>query len=143
LPSPEKIANSTEHELKAKARLGYRVANLVAIATSLKQGFPTMDELWTMATEEAKKKLLTLRGNGDYSAELVMSRMVFPLDVGAPRFSTSFSLAKSLEIRENQYRPSRKSQKSDGENGGGYAFVYVLNDLPKLFERVSVDLTQF
>ena len=40
-----------------------------------------MDELQAMEPEEAKKKLMTLRGIGEYSAELVMPRMGFPLDV--------------------------------------------------------------
>jgi 3-methyladenine DNA glycosylase/8-oxoguanine DNA glycosylase len=43
-PPAEKIAESSVEELKAKAKLGYRTANLVAIAKALTSGFPTMDE---------------------------------------------------------------------------------------------------
>ena len=80
-PSAQTIAASTVEELKAKAKLGYRAANLIAIAKALTQGFPTMDELQAMQPEEAKKKLMTLQGIGEYSAELVMPKMGFPLDV--------------------------------------------------------------
>ena len=39
-----------------------------------------MDDLCKMDTLDAKLKLLELRGFGDYSAELVMPKMGFPLD---------------------------------------------------------------
>ena len=58
-PSPQTIANASVEELMAKAKLGYRAKNLKAIATTLNQGFPSMDELYAMEPEEAKKKLLT------------------------------------------------------------------------------------
>ena len=54
-PSAETIAASTVEELKAKAKLGYRAANLIAIAKALIQGFPTMDELQAMEPEEGRK----------------------------------------------------------------------------------------
>jgi DNA-3-methyladenine glycosylase II len=142
-PSAEKIANSTEEELKARAKLGYRAANLVAIATSLKQGFPTMDELWAMAPEEAKKKLLTLRGIGDYSAELVMPRMGFSLDVWSAKiFHILFFGKEPGNPRESIQTLKEIAEKRWGK-WRGYAFVYVLNDLPRLSKRVGVDLTQF
>ena len=80
-PSAQTIASTSTEELKSEAKLGYRAANLISIAKSLTQGFPTMDELYAMEPQEAKKKLLTLRGIGEYSAELVMPKMGFPLDV--------------------------------------------------------------
>jgi 3-methyladenine DNA glycosylase/8-oxoguanine DNA glycosylase len=95
-PSYDTIAASSVEELKAKAKLGYRAANLAAIAKALKQGFPTMDDLWAMEPKEAKKRLLTLRGIGDYSAELVMPRMGFPLDVWSAKiFHMLFSAKKA------------------------------------------------
>ena len=142
-PSAETIAASTVEELKTKAKLGYRASNLIAIAEALKQGFPTMDELWEMAPEEAKKQLLTLRGIGDYSAELVMPRMGFPLDVWSAKIFSVLFFGKAPEKpREAIAALKRVAEERWGE-WRGYAFVYVLNDLPKLSERVGVDLTQF
>ena len=142
-PSTETIAASTIEELKTKAKLGYRAANLIAIAEALQNGFPNMDELWAMEPEEAKKKLLTLRGIGDYSAELVMPRMGFPLDVWSAKIFHVLFFGKEPE-NPRKAIPSLK-QKAEERWGKwrGYAFVYVLNDLPQLSKRIGVDLTQF
>jgi 3-methyladenine DNA glycosylase/8-oxoguanine DNA glycosylase len=142
-PSPETIANSTEEELKAKAKLGYRAANLVAIATSLKQGFPTMDELWAMAPEEAKKKLLALRGIGDYSAELVMPRMGFPLDVWSAKIFHILFFGKEPENPRESIQTLKKIAEKRWGKCRGHAFVYVLNDLPRISRKIGIDLTQF
>jgi 3-methyladenine DNA glycosylase/8-oxoguanine DNA glycosylase len=80
-PSTQTIANASVEELMDKAKLGYRAKNFKAIAATLAQGFPGMDELYALAPEEAKKELFTLQGIGEYSAELVMSTTGFPLDV--------------------------------------------------------------
>jgi DNA-3-methyladenine glycosylase II len=142
-PSAETIAASTVKELKTKAKLGYRAANLIAIAEALKQGFPSMDELWAMAPADAKKRLLTLRGIGDYSAELVMPRMGFPLDVWSAKiFSVLFFGKEPEKPREAIPALKKVAEKRWGE-WRGYAFVYVLNDLTKLSKRIGFDLTQF
>jgi len=142
-PSPEKIASSTEDELKAKAKLGYRAANLIAIATSLKQGFPTIDEFWMMSPEEAKKKLMTLRGIGEYSAELVMPRMGFPLDVWSAKIFHTLFFGKEPENPRESIQTLKEMAEKRWGKWRGHAFVYVLNDLPKLSKRVGVDLTKF
>ena len=142
-PSAKTIASLTVDELKTKAKLGYRAANLIAIAKALQSGFPTMDELWLMEPEEAKKKLLTLRGIGDYSAELVMPRMGFPLDVWSAKiFSVLFFGKKSIKPREAIPALKKVAEERWGD-WRGYAFVYILNDLPKLSKRIGFDLTLF
>jgi DNA-3-methyladenine glycosylase II len=142
-PSPEKIAGVTADELKAKAKLGYRAENLVSIASALEAGFPTMDQLWKMTPEEAKKRLLSLRGIGDYSAELVMPRMGFPLDVWSAKIFHVLFFKKEPESPREAIPAVKRIA---GERWGrwrGYAFVYVLNDLPRISKRVGVDLTKF
>ena len=142
-PSAETIAASTVEELKAKAKLGYRAANLTAIAKALTQGFPTMDELQAMQPEEAKKKLMMLRGIGDYSAELVMPRMGFPLDVWSAKiFHTLFFGKEPQKPREAIPNLKKEAEERWGD-WRGYAFVYILNDLTNLSKRVGTDLTQF
>jgi DNA-3-methyladenine glycosylase II len=142
-PSAETIASSTIEELKTKAKLGYRAANLIAIAKALQNGFPTMDELWNLGPEEAKKKLLTLRGIGEYSAELVMPKMGFPLDVWSAKiFHVLFFGQEPSKPREAISTLKKIAEKQWG-NWKGYAFVYILNDLPELSNRIGVDLTQF
>ncbi|MCW4047756.1 MAG: hypothetical protein NWE99_09415 [Candidatus Bathyarchaeota archaeon] len=142
-PSAETIAASTAEKLKAKAKLGYRAANLIDIAQALQSGFPTMDELWAMQPEEAKKQLLTLRGVGDYSAELVMPRMGFPLDVWSAKIFHTLFYGKEPENPREAIPALKKAAEERWGSWRGYAFVYVLNDLPKLSKRIGVDLTQF
>lgn len=142
-PSADTIAASTTEELKTKAKLGYRAANLIAIAKALQNGFPTMDELWDMEPEEAKNRLLALRGIGEYSAELVMPNMGFPLDVWSAKiFHVLFFGKETSKPREAISALKKVAEKRWG-NWKGYAFVYVLNSLPTLSNRIGVDLTRF
>jgi 3-methyladenine DNA glycosylase/8-oxoguanine DNA glycosylase len=142
-PSPERIANSTIEELKAEAKLGYRAANLIAIAKTLQQGFPTMDDFWAIDFEEVKKQLLTLRGIGDYSADIVVPGMGFPLDVWSAKIFHVLFFGKEPENPRKAIPVLKQTAEERWGKWRGYVFVYVLNDLPKLSERVGVDLTQF
>ena len=142
-PSPDKIIVSTVDDLMAKAKLGYRAKNLTAIAKTLQQGFPAMDDLWAMNAEEAKQKLLTLRGIGDYSADIIVPGMGFPIDVWSAKiFHILFFGTKPENPRQAISLLKQTAEKRWGK-WQGYAFVYVLNDLPKLSKRIGVDLTQF
>jgi len=142
-PSTKKIACTRVEELQAKAKLGYRAANLVAIAKALEAGFPTMDDLCAFEPNDAKRKLLTLRGIGEYSAELVMPGMGFPIDVWSAKiFSVLFFGNVPQNPREAIDRLKGEAVKRWGK-WVGQAFVYVLNDLPRLSERLDKDLTRF
>jgi 3-methyladenine DNA glycosylase/8-oxoguanine DNA glycosylase len=142
-PSAQTIANAPVEELMNKAKLGYRAKNLKAIATMLTQNFPSMDELYALKRDEAKKKLLTLFGIGEYSAELVMPQTGFPLDVWSAKiFSVLFNGTVPKNPRNAISALKEMAQKRWG-NWSGYAFVYVLNDLPNLSKRISADLTKF
>lgn len=141
-PSAKTIAAASVEELKSKAKLGYRAANLIAIAKTLTQGFPTMDELWKMKPEEAKEKLLTLQGIGDYSAELVMPRMGFPLDVWSAKIFHILFYGKNPQKPREAIPTLKKVADERWGEWKGYAFVYVLNDLAKLSKRIGFDLTQ-
>jgi DNA-3-methyladenine glycosylase II len=142
-PSPETIAASTVEELKTRVKLGYRAVNLIAIAEALQHCFPTMDELWDMEPVEAKNKLLTLRGIGEYSAELAMPRMGFPLDVWSAKIFHVLFFGKEPENPRKAIPRLKQEAEERWGKWKGYAFVYVLNDLPKLSDRIGVDLTQF
>jgi DNA-3-methyladenine glycosylase II len=142
-PSTKTVAELSVEELMAKAKLGYRAKNLKAIAEALNAGFPSIDELSQIPPEEARKTILSLRGIGDYSAELVMPRMGFPLDVWSAKiFSVLFNGEKPGDPRETI--PALKEIAEKRWDGWmGHAFVYVLNDLPKLSKRLGVDFTKF
>ena len=142
-PSTKTIAELSIEELMSKAKLGYRAKNLKAIAETLNQGFPSIDELSSMRPEDAKKKLLSLQGIGDYSAELVMPRMGFPLDVWSAKiFSVLFHGQKPSDPR-GAIPELREVAEKRWKDWMGHAFVYILNDLPNLSKRVGVDFTKF
>ena len=142
-PSPEQIADTDLEELKAKAKLGYRAENLLSIAKTLTRGFPTMEELWMMPFEEAKKKLLSLRGIGDYSAEIVVPGMGFPLDIWSAKIFHVLFFGKEPESPREAIRELKKIAEERWGKWRGHAFVYVLNDLPEISKRIGVDLTRF
>jgi DNA-3-methyladenine glycosylase II len=142
-PSTKEIASTSIEILQSKGKLGYRAKNLVSIAASLEVGFPTMDELYKMERLEAKKRLLSLRGIGDYSAELVMPGMGFPLDVWSAKI---FGVLFKGEVPEDPRQDIPELKRIAEDRWGkwaGYAFVYLLNDLRGLSGRVGLDLTKF
>jgi DNA-3-methyladenine glycosylase II len=140
-PSPEKITATTTDALKAKAKLGYRAANLVSIAKTLKQGFPSMDDLWEMGPEEAKERLLTLRGIGDYSADIVVPGMGFPLDVWSAKIFHILFFGREPENPRETIQILKTTAEKRWGRWRGYAFVYILNDLPRISEKAGFDLT--
>ena len=142
-PSAETFASKSAEELKSEAKLGYRAKNLINIAKKLTQGFPTMDQLYMMKPEEAKKKLLTLQGIGNYSAELIMPQMGFPLDVWSAKIFNALFFGKELQNPREAIPELKKVAEERWGNWRGYAFVYILNDLAKLSERIDIDLTKF
>jgi 3-methyladenine DNA glycosylase/8-oxoguanine DNA glycosylase len=142
-PSAQTIAALPVEELKGNAKLGYRAKNLKAIAITLTQDFPSMDELYVMDPEEAKKKLLTLYGIGEYSAELVMPKTGFPLDVWSAKIFNVLFYDKIPEKPRNAIPALKVAAEQRCSNWSSYAFVYVLNDLPKLSKRIGIDLTKF
>ncbi len=142
-PSPERIADTAIQELKAKAKLGYRAEILHSIAKILRKGFPAMNELWEMPPKEAKKILLTLRGIGDYSADLVAPRMGFPLDVWSAKIFHILFFGKEPESPRKSIRMLKKIAEGRWSKWRGYAFVYILNDLPQISQRIGFDLTRF
>jgi hypothetical protein len=61
-PSSQKIAETSVEELMEKAKLGYRVKNLKAIAATLSEEFPVMDELSRMSPDQVKKEVALATG---------------------------------------------------------------------------------
>lgn len=142
-PSPERITQTDIEELKTKVKLGYRAKNLSSIAKTLTRSFPTMEELSVMPHEEAKKKLLSLRGIGDYSAELVAPNFGFPLDIWSAKIFHVLFFGEETESPREAIQELKKIANERWGKWKGHAFVYVLNDLPEISKRIGFDLTRF
>lgn len=142
-PSPEKIAAVSVEELKTKAKLGYRAKNLISIARTLSTNFPNMQQIWEIAPSEAKRKLLTLQGIGEYSAEIIMPGMGFPLDVWSAKIFDILLCGKEPENARDSIKALKQAAEERWGKWRGYAFVYILNDLPRISSRIGIDLTKF
>jgi len=144
-PSPRKVAASSVEELRRKAKLGYRAKNLASVAQELSKGFPSMDELYLMDLmdpEQAKKKLMTLRGIGEYSADIITPRMGFPLDVWSAKIFNILFFKEEPESPRTAIPVLKETAERRWGKWSGDVFVYVLNDLPKISKRIGVDLTK-
>jgi 3-methyladenine DNA glycosylase/8-oxoguanine DNA glycosylase len=142
-PLPKWIASTPVAELMERAKLGYRAKNLKSIAESLETGFPDMDELSRLTAEEAREKLMELRGVGSYSAAIVVSERGFSVDVWSAKIFSV--LLKGVEP-DDPRGVIPEIQRIAVERWGqwtGHAFVYVLNDLKKISKRIGVDLTRY
>jgi 3-methyladenine DNA glycosylase/8-oxoguanine DNA glycosylase len=102
-----------------------------------------MEEFNKMSPEGARDKLLTLQGIGEYSAEFVMPRMGFPLDVWSAKIFNSLFYSEIPQNPQEAIPALKEAAQQRWGNWSGYSFVYVLNDLPRLSKRVGFDLTRF
>ncbi len=142
-PSPRRIARAPVEELMAKAKLGYRAKNLKSIAESLEAGFPGAEELSLLPAEEAREKLMELRGIGPYAAAIVVMEHGFSLDVWSAKI---FGVLFNGEAPEDPRGIIPALTEEAARRWGpwtGHAFVYVLNDLESISKRIGWDLTKF
>jgi len=142
-PSPERIAKADVRELEERCKLGYRAKNLKAIAESVSKGFPTIQELERMSAEEAKAKLMELKGIGEYSADIVSPHPGFALDVWSAKIFNVLLFREKAESPRDIISRLKKVAEERWGKWRGYVFVYVLNDLGNLSREYNLDLTEF
>lgn len=141
-PSPERIAETEVSELWKKCKLGYRAKVLRGIAEAVSKGFPTFQELEVMSADEAKAKLMELKGIGEYSADIVSPHFGFPLDVWSAKIFSLLLLGKKPESPRDSIPKLRKVAEERWGEWRGYVFTYVLNDIPNLARRFNLNLTE-
>jgi 3-methyladenine DNA glycosylase/8-oxoguanine DNA glycosylase len=129
--------------LKRKCKLGYRAKNLKAIARSLVSGFPDIEELAEMTPEDAKAKLMELRGMGEYSVGIASPHPDFPVDSWSSKIFHILFFGSRTKPPKDVIGKVREEAEKRGGKWKGYAFLYLLNDLQGLSERYGVDFTSF
>jgi DNA-3-methyladenine glycosylase II len=139
-PSPERIANTEVTELQKKCKLGYRAKSLRGIAEAIQAGFPSPQELERMTDQEAKAKLMELKGIGEYSADIVSPHPGFALDVWSAKIFSVLILGKEAESPRSVIPKLRKMAEDRWGQFRGYVFFYVLHDLKNLSNRLTLDL---
>ncbi len=140
-PTPERVATLHASELARKCKLGYRARYVVAIARMLaKQRFPSTAELDAMTAEEAKRRLLSLPGIGDYSADIINPHGGFPIDVWSVEVFGKLFYGKTLphDLKSIE-RVKREGLKRWGR-WAWMAFYYVVQDLPHLSRALGIEL---
>ena len=72
-----------------------------------------------------------------------MPKTGFPLDVWSAKIFSALFYGKITEKPRDAIPALKMAAKQRWGNWRGYAFVYVLNDLPKLSQKFGIDLTEF
>jgi 3-methyladenine DNA glycosylase/8-oxoguanine DNA glycosylase len=95
-----------------------------------------------MSTEDAKAKLMEIKGIGEYSADIVSPHPGFALDVWSAKIFNLLLFRKEPESpREIIPRIKEIAEERWGE-WRGHVFTYVLNDLDNLSRRFKLNLTE-
>jgi DNA-3-methyladenine glycosylase II len=141
-PSPSTIAKKNIRDLKERCKLGYRAPVLKGIAEALCKGFPTLRELKAMSAEEAKVKLMELKGIGEYSADIVSPHPGFALDVWSAKIFSLLLFGKEPELPRAVIPRLKKIAGKRWGRWRGYVFTYVLNDIPNLSKRFRLKLEE-
>ncbi len=141
-PSPERIAKADVRKLEERCKLGYRAKSLKGIAESVSKGFPTIQELERMSAEEAKAKLIELKGIGEYSADIVSPHPGFALDVWSAKIFNVLLYGEKPESPRDIIPKLKKVAEERWGKWRGYVFIYVLNNLDNLSRKYNLDLTE-
>lgn len=140
-PTAERLDEVSEEELRQNCNLGYRAKNLRLLVSAAIEGrFPERDHLLNLSPEDAKQKLMELRGIGEYTAEILSPHPGFPLDVWSVMvFWKLLGIRKDRPTREMIPKVRRWAEKNWGP-WRSLAFTYILNDLENLKEKFEVDV---
>jgi DNA-3-methyladenine glycosylase II len=141
-PSPQRIANTEVKELEKNCKLGYRAKSLKSIAEAISTGFPSPQQLEKMTEQEAKAKLMELRGIGEYSADIVSPHAGFALDVWSAKIFSLLILGKEPESPREAIPKLKKIAEDRWGQWRGHVFIYVLQDLKNLSKRFNLDLAR-
>jgi 3-methyladenine DNA glycosylase/8-oxoguanine DNA glycosylase len=140
-PAPKRLANLNSQVLARTCKLGYRAKRIVKLAQKLvKEGFPTLQELEKLSSEEAKKKLLELPGIGDYSADIINPHGGFPIDVWSAEVFGKLFFGKEPENNREAIEEVKKEGIMRWGKWSWMAFFYIVQDLENLSKRLSLKL---
>ncbi len=139
-PVPSDISRVSTKELERTCNLGYRAKYLVQLARRLEKGFPTLEELARLPTEESKRMLMELPGIGDYSADIINPRAGFPIDAwSVDVFGKLFFGREPRNARDAIARVKKEGLRRWGR-WSWMAFFYVAQDLRNLSRKLGVKL---
>ncbi len=140
-PLPERIAGYDPQELARACKLGYRSRHLVNLAKKLEdKTFPTMEELESLDTDEARRRLLELPGIGDYSADIINPHGGFPIDAWSVEVFSKLFYGKEPEDKRKAIEEIKKEGLRRWGKWSWMAFYYVVQDLENLSRKLNISL---
>ena len=134
-PTASEIAQSSPFELRRVANLGYRAERLVNAARYLAAHPISPLELESQSESDAKKNVMKIPGIGEYSANLILGRSSAPVDVWSVTIISELLFGKTPEHPRQEIGNVTEVMNERWGEWSWVAFVYVLNDLPKLARR--------
>lgn len=124
-PTPEQLSQATEEELRA-CKIGFRAPYIRDACRKVMNEEVNLNDLMILSTEEARQKLMTIKGVGPKIADCILlfaySRSsVFPTDVWIKRIIEGFYFkGKDMKVEQIQ-----KFAKEYYGNLAGYAQQYL------------------
>ena len=102
-----------------------------------------MDALYLMESAGSKEKNFGASRNRRILSGTYNAQMGFPLDVWSAKIFNVLFFGEEPEKPREAIPFLKKVAQEKWGDWRGYAFVYILNDLAKLSDRVGFDLTKF
>jgi len=131
-PRPSNIAKRDPTELRREAKLGYRAERLVKAARYLMEHPMLLKELHGQPEHEAVKNVMEIPGIGTYSAGLIVGQGSVPLDVWSVVIMSELLLGREPKHPRQEINVVTQAVRGRWGKWAWMAFVYVVNDLPKL-----------
>jgi DNA-3-methyladenine glycosylase II len=131
-PRPSDIARLEPAELREKANLGYRAERLVKSARYLVEHPMSLRALHSTPETEAIKNVMEIPGIGRYSAGLIIGRSSVPVDVWSVVIMSELLLGRAPANPRQEINEVTRAVRERWGQWSWMAFVYILNDLPKL-----------
>jgi 3-methyladenine DNA glycosylase/8-oxoguanine DNA glycosylase len=131
-PTVNDVAQLKPSELRDKANLGYRAERLVKAARYLVESPMSLRVLRNQPEADAVKSVMGIPGIGKYSAGLILGRSSAPVDVWSVVIMSELLLGRTPENPRQEIRTVTEAMSERWGEWSWMAFVYILNDLPKL-----------
>ena len=131
-PRPSAIAELDPAELRQNAKLGYRADRLVNAARYLIEHPMSLNDLHRQSETDALKKVVKIPGVGPYSASLIIGQRSIPLDSWSVVIISELLLGRKPQHPRQEISAVTKALDRRWGTWGWIAFVYVMNDLPRL-----------
>jgi 3-methyladenine DNA glycosylase/8-oxoguanine DNA glycosylase len=138
-PTPEKIASLDVADLE-KCGLGYRAKYIQQLAVALASDSPSFEDLRQLPQNEARRRLLSLPGIGNYSADLINPHKGFPIDTwSAEVFGKLFFGHGRRDVRETIDDIRAEGLRRWGDYAW-MAFLYIVHDLEGLSRELGISI---